>query len=319
MWTCSEIRQAARNRIRLSLWPVILVTFIYSALLSVLPLFNAVISMTVQWPWLTGAISIEEMVPITSAVNSTSSLINLAQVVLVFLIFNPMYVGYIRYLGSIRGESQDVGSDIKGLFWAFRENRYGGVVSGTSWKQLWMMIWSWAASAIIIVPAMIMFVFLIVQFISGISGDRGYNDYFRFFSQGAPENVLVWVLMFFGFFLVAGIGVWIILMNRFYAYLFTEFVLAERTDLSYKAALDLSKQMTQGLKMKLFLLELSFIGWHLLSVLTLYLLQLWIMPYRISAFQEVYERRKQEMGILMYPQAAEPQQAVIPNGDGARG
>jgi uncharacterized membrane protein len=47
--------------------------------------------------------------------------------------------------------------------------------------------------------------------------------------------------------------------------------------------------MMQGRKMKLFLLDLSFIGWILLSILTLGIGLLWLLPYMYSARAAFYE------------------------------
>lgn len=44
-------------------------------------------------------------------------------------------------------------------------------------------------------------------------------------------------------------------------------------------AIRMSKMQTMGFKMPLFKLDLSFIGWVILSVLTLNILSIWLMPY----------------------------------------
>jgi uncharacterized membrane protein len=44
-------------------------------------------------------------------------------------------------------------------------------------------------------------------------------------------------------------------------------------------ALNMSKKQTYGFKMSLFLLDLSFIGWSILSILTLSILNIWLAPY----------------------------------------
>ncbi|MDD4210702.1 MAG: DUF975 family protein, partial [Bacteroidales bacterium] len=45
-------------------------------------------------------------------------------------------------------------------------------------------------------------------------------------------------------------------------------------------------------KMKLFLLDLSFIGWFLLSILTLCIGMFWLSPYMITARAAFYEDLK---------------------------
>ena len=47
-----------------------------------------------------------------------------------------------------------------------------------------------------------------------------------------------------------------------------------------KEILDLSRMIMNGHKMDLFLLQLSFIGWHILSIFTLGILEIWILPWQ---------------------------------------
>ena len=54
-----------------------------------------------------------------------------------------------------------------------------------------------------------------------------------------------------------------------YSYAMTPFILAEHPEMTASAAIDASKTMMDGHKMDLFLLQLTFIGWELLSGLTL--------------------------------------------------
>ena len=44
-----------------------------------------------------------------------------------------------------------------------------------------------------------------------------------------------------------------------------------------------SQDMMQGHRMDLFILSLSFIGWHILAIFTFGLLELWILPYQKTA------------------------------------
>ena len=52
-----------------------------------------------------------------------------------------------------------------------------------------------------------------------------------------------------------------------YSYALTPFILKDEPELKYNAAIEKSMRMMDGYKMKLFLLDLSFIGWMILSVL----------------------------------------------------
>ncbi|NCB34371.1 MAG: DUF975 family protein, partial [Erysipelotrichia bacterium] len=51
-------------------------------------------------------------------------------------------------------------------------------------------------------------------------------------------------------------------------YYFVPYILADHPELSGREVLDLSKQMTDGHKMELFILDISFFFWNILVVLT---------------------------------------------------
>ena len=53
-------------------------------------------------------------------------------------------------------------------------------------------------------------------------------------------------------------------------------------------AFSLSKQMTTGQKMDLFVLDLSFLGWYFLGFLCFGIGALFVQPYDVAAFTEVY-------------------------------
>ncbi len=84
-------------------------------------------------------------------------------------------------------------------------------------------------------------------------------------------------------------------------YSMASYIMAEYPGISAGEAIERSKAMMDGHKKELFLLELSFIGWILLSALTLGILSLWVTPY-LQATTAVFYRK------LAGNQAAEPQQ-----------
>ena len=53
--------------------------------------------------------------------------------------------------------------------------------------------------------------------------------------------------------------------------------------LGLKELLTKSEEMMNGHKMDYFMLNLSFIGWHILAVFTLGILEIWIIPYQTTA------------------------------------
>ena len=73
-----------------------------------------------------------------------------------------------------------------------------------------------------------------------------------------------------------------------YRYAMTPYILAENPDMGVMDAIVTSKALMQGNKFRLFCLHFSFIGWHLLTVLTLGVLSLWVHPYMEAANAAFY-------------------------------
>lgn len=65
-----------------------------------------------------------------------------------------------------------------------------------------------------------------------------------------------------------------------YRYRFAFYNLCCDPDMGVMEALRLSCQQTRGYKWQLFVLDLSFLGWDLLCILTAGILNVWLLPYR---------------------------------------
>ena len=74
----------------------------------------------------------------------------------------------------------------------------------------------------------------------------------------------------------------------------TPYILLDKPELSANEAITDSRMMMKGHKWELFLLDLSFIGWILLSLLTLGILFIYVIPYMQAARAEFYRNLKGE-------------------------
>ncbi|HPU58155.1 MAG TPA: DUF975 family protein [Candidatus Avimonas sp.] len=112
----------------------------------------------------------------------------------------------------------------------------------------------------------------------------GFKSYTAFVSLGLLRGIYVflWSLLF----IIPGI-----VMS--YAYSMADYILCEYPHLSASQALDLSKRITNGFKGELFLFELSFLGWYLLSLFTCGILGIvYVNPYVCTSHAGVYEALK---------------------------
>jgi len=80
-----------------------------------------------------------------------------------------------------------------------------------------------------------------------------------------------------------------------FAYFFTPNILAEHPNVSASQAIDISKRITHGHKMEIFVFCFSFIGWLLLSILTLGILAVvYVGPYFYTADAGLYLELKEK-------------------------
>lgn len=77
-----------------------------------------------------------------------------------------------------------------------------------------------------------------------------------------------------------------------YSYAMASYISIDNEELSAEECVQRSIKMMQGHKMQLFLLDLSFFGWVLLSILTLGIGLLWLAPYQETAHIKFYEDLK---------------------------
>lgn len=107
--------------------------------------------------------------------------------------------------------------------------------------------------------------------------------------QTTVGTLLLYILI--GFILMV-IGI-IIALPQYYAYSQVEFILCDTLEnQSYESAFKIiraSRQMMKGYKGKRFVLDLSFIGWYLLTAITLGIASIYVYPYVYTAQSLFYE------------------------------
>ncbi len=89
---------------------------------------------------------------------------------------------------------------------------------------------------------------------------------------------------------------------KYYEYHMISYVLAENPNIKRKEAFILSKELMYGYKWKMFLLDISFMGWNILNLLTLGFLDIFFLKaYKESVYAEVYIKiRKDRINHLTY-------------------
>lgn len=77
-----------------------------------------------------------------------------------------------------------------------------------------------------------------------------------------------------------------------YSYAMTYYIAKENPEMRPEECINASMRMMHGYKGRLFLLDLSFIGWLILSVLTFGILFLWVLPWMEATHVNFYEELK---------------------------
>jgi len=73
-----------------------------------------------------------------------------------------------------------------------------------------------------------------------------------------------------------------------YAYRMVPYILADNPNIGYKRALEVSSRMTDGEKFRIFVLDLSFLGWYILGMLAFGIGVIFVWPYQYATNAELY-------------------------------
>lgn len=124
----------------------------------------------------------------------------------------------------------------------------------------------------------------------------GIEDMFSGFSNWLTSFCVYFLMALFTF-------LWSLLLVipgiiKAISYSMSYYILAENPELSAMEAIKKSKEMTQGHKWDIFITSLSFIGWSLLSCLTLGIGYLWLIPYMNITMANIYRQLNDKETIL---------------------
>ena len=113
-----------------------------------------------------------------------------------------------------------------------------------------------------------------------------FNDVFSEFDRfgdGFAQNFLVnlYVALWSLLFIIPGI-------IKGISYAMTPYIMAENPGMRASEAITRSQEMMDGYKADYFILELTFIGWDILAMLTLNIGYLWLNPYKNAAKAAFY-------------------------------
>lgn len=164
-----------------------------------------------------------------------------------------------------------------------------GAISGAASGLLSLIPGGSLIATIIITPAMTLS--LVRVYLMVIKGQQpeakdafcGFDDFFSAFKVNLLTGIFtfLWSLLF----VIPGI-------IKSISYSMAMYVLAENKGKNAMECINESKAMTEGHKMDLFLLGLSFMGWILLTIVTCGIAYIWVGPYMSTTFANAYRSLK---------------------------
>jgi uncharacterized membrane protein len=114
---------------------------------------------------------------------------------------------------------------------------------------------------------------------------KGFEDFLRSFVSGLLVAIFtfLWTLLLIVPGIIAGLS-----------YSMTFFILNDDPQITPSEAIRKSKEMMNGHKMNLFMLQLSFLGWFILGMLSMGIAFLWIGSYYAAALAIFYQELQGE-------------------------
>lgn len=123
-------------------------------------------------------------------------------------------------------------------------------------------------------------------------GEATAKDMFEGYNKELFSRVLTTTLLYYVYVFLWSMLLLIPGCIKAYSYAMTPFILKDNPEMKNNAAIEESMRMMDGHKLELFLLDLSFIGWAILSILTCGIGFLWLAPYMNMARVNFYEDLK---------------------------
>lgn len=194
----------------------------------------------------------------------------------VFL-YNPLHIGCQAYFcDGLENSDPALGLLGKG----FKQN-YKNVTKTMFFRDLYLWLWS----LLTWIP--------VLFFIGGVV-------VITMMDESALSAILMVGL--FGIFFLGLIASMIPYLMKMYEYFLIPYILADNPDMDTKEVFALNKKMMTGYKWEAFVLNLSFIGWVMLSLLTCGLLAIfYVEPYRAYTMAAFYKVRNQQFQYLNAP------------------
>lgn len=184
-------------------------------------------------------------------------------IILSIFVINVIGVGEVYFFYKFYSGSK---GDFGTFFDGFKNGQYLHIVGGMFLMTLYVCLWT----MLFVIPGVIL-----VSFGAGLV---------LFSDSGAILIILGAILYLIGI---------VMAFVKAYQYSMIPYLLIDKPEFTVKDCFKMTKQMTKGNKWSLFVLDLSFIGWVLLSIITVFILYIfYVGPYMNLAKAGAYDYLK---------------------------
>lgn len=175
------------------------------------------------------------------------------------------------------------------VFSLFKTGSYIKTAGSMLWMELFLFLWSLLSLIPMVIAAALV--------MSEPGFMQAMNRLFTSWDTGSIEN---WIesldrglLLNLSILPVVSVLLTIPYLIKSFSYRMTPWILADNPQIGFRRALRLSMEMTYGSKWRMFVLDLSFLGWLFLGVLACGVGVLFVMPYIMATHAELYATLRQ--------------------------
>ncbi|MDD7768802.1 MAG: DUF975 family protein [Treponema sp.] len=197
----------------------------------------------------------------------------LLAMVFVICIYPPLIMGYKKIPVLLSNTTEKI--NFKEIFSGFK--MYGKSMGVYWWNYLWIFLWM----LVFYVPMIILTAISTSMLILSNSADVN----FALMGSMAVVAILQVAVI---------IGLYVVIINRTLAYGMMWYIVCDDNKVGAIDSMNISKAITKKHLWSLFVLNLSFIGWFLLCLLTLGIGFLWLLPYVETTNYEAYKVLRDE-------------------------
>ena len=203
-----------------------------------------------------------------------NSFLNLIVSIIVFIIEVPLSFGLVYSFYKLFKDEETFSFDFCSL---------GFSNFGRAWGVTWQTILKMIVPVILMIISYVLLAFSISLYVTA--------SFYYIYSSSTSGLGMAGFLFIVGIILLIVSIIWG--LTKYYYYALSYLVAMDNSEMTSKEAVEESKKLMTNNRGKLFGLQLSFIGWAILAVLTLGIGYIWLIPYMQFATICFYDKVKE--------------------------